>query len=54
MNKIITQKEIDAVMALLNKYNVGVQEFIAVQQMFEKMPVAEEKKETVEKEVKKS
>ena len=39
-------------MTLLQKYNIGVQEFIGVQQMFEKMPEVElksvEKTESIE------
>lgn len=49
--KKITQEQTKAVMNLLAKYNVGVQEYSAVEKMFSGLPVVEEIK--VESEEKK-
>lgn len=47
--KKISDEQVKQIMALLQKYNVGVQEFIAVQAMFEKLPAVEEQKEETTK-----
>ncbi len=40
--KKIKQQEIQAIMEVLRKYNVGVNEFVAIQTMFEKLPEIKE------------
>ena len=44
--KKIQQTQIDFVMNLLRTYNVGIQDYIKVQQMFEQLPVIENAAET--------
>lgn len=38
MNKKITQEQINALMQLLVKYNVGIQEYLTVEKMFNELP----------------
>ena len=40
--KKISEENIKAVMSVMQKYNVGVQEFIAIQDMFAKLEVIQE------------
>jgi uncharacterized membrane protein len=50
MQKIITQKQIDAIMAIMFNYNVGAKDYQAVQEMMAKLPEIEgEKKKPEEK-----
>lgn len=42
MKKEIKQENLDAVLKLLVKYNVGVQEYQSVAQMFNSLPVIKE------------
>jgi len=44
--KKITQQQIEIVMNLLRACNVGVQDYINVQTMFDQMPLVEEPKTT--------
>ena len=43
--KKISDIQIKAIMDLLAKYNVGVNEYSAAQNLFDKLPVEEEKEE---------
>jgi hypothetical protein len=48
--KKITTEQCKAILDLLVKYNVGVNEYSAVQNLFEKLPVIEEKTDDKSKE----
>ena len=48
--KNITKAQTDAVLKLLQKYNVGVQEYSAVVNMFEGLPEVKENNEDTKKE----
>jgi len=51
MNKIISEKEISAILDLARKYNVGVNEYIGLQNLFEKLPLeVKEKTDDINKE----
>jgi hypothetical protein len=49
--KKISQEQIKAVLNLLVKYNIGVQEYAAVEKLFSELPVVEEVKERTPDEV---
>jgi hypothetical protein len=42
MDKIIKQEQLQAVLQLLAKYNVGVQEYSAVEKLFKELPEVKE------------
>lgn len=48
MEKKITEEQLKAVQNLLAKYNVGIQEYSAVEKMFAELPVIEVKEEVKE------
>ena len=50
--KKISEQQISEILGLARKYNVGVNEYIALQNMLEKLPVVEEKEEVDKPEVK--
>jgi hypothetical protein len=50
--KKITNEQCKAIMDLLAKYNVGVNEYSAVQNLFDKLPIVEEKTDDNNKEPK--
>lgn len=46
--KQISEQQVKAILDLAQKYNVGVQEYIGLQNLFEKLPLVEVKEEKKE------
>lgn len=44
--KKITEEQLRAILNLLSKYNVGIQEYVAVEKMFKELPANEVQEES--------